>query len=225
MVCIINYPGGWPCRTPPMNVVGVVREGHLWNKTGWGVTLNNPHHIHRWGRYEKKSQIKITSRSTLGYVSRQAYSSVTLYNNFTEITVEVLNKLLANQQVSITQSELEQLIKIPGVKFDLPLNDQTYPSFEGLVGKPKTRGWKAGVYIFTHLPTGGKYVGSSNSLSRRLDQYFTPHHHLNQEDSGLLLPLIRKEGFDQFSLEIFVMPRGCRRLPPPESLDTIIIYI
>jgi hypothetical protein len=48
--------------------------------------------------------------------------------------------LLANQQVSITQPELEQLIKIPGVKFDLPLNDQTYPSFEGLVGKPKTRG-------------------------------------------------------------------------------------
>ena len=102
-------------------------------------------------------QIKITSRSILGYVSRRAYSSVTLYNNFTEITVEVLNKLLANQQVSITQPELEQLIKIPGVKFDLPLNDQTYPSssapfhfesmsrfelesFEGLVGKPKTRG-------------------------------------------------------------------------------------
>jgi hypothetical protein len=88
----------------------------------------------------KTRPIKITSRSILGYVSRRAYSSVTLYNNFTEITVEVLNKLLANQQVSITQPELEQLIKIPGVKFDLPLNDQTYPSFEGLVGKPKTRG-------------------------------------------------------------------------------------
>jgi hypothetical protein len=114
--------------------------------------------------------------------------------------------LLANQQVSITQSELEQLIKIPKVKFDLPLNDQTYPSFVGLVGRPKTRGWKAGVYIFTHIPTGDKYVGSSNSLSRRLDQYFTPHHHLNQEDSGLLLPLIKKEGFDKFSLEILVMP-------------------
>src|ERR1700760_3597895 len=56
-------------------------------------------------------QIKITRRNKLGYVSRRAYSSVTLYNNFTEITVKVLNKLLANQQVSITQSELEQLIK------------------------------------------------------------------------------------------------------------------
>lgn len=85
-------------------------------------------------------QIKITRRNKLGYVSRRAYSSVTLYNNFTKITVKVLNKLLANQQVSITQSELEQLIKIPKVKFDLPLNDQTYPSFVGLVGRPKTRG-------------------------------------------------------------------------------------
>jgi hypothetical protein len=91
-------------------------------------------------RDEKESQIKITHRNKLGYVSRRAYSSVTLYNNFTEISVKVLNKLLANQQVSITQSELEQLIKIPKVKFYLPLNDQTYPSFVGLVGKPKTRG-------------------------------------------------------------------------------------
>jgi len=91
-------------------------------------------------RVEKDSQIKIIRRNKLGYVSRRAYSSVTLYNNFTEITVKVLNKLLANQQVSITQSELKQLIKIPKVKFDLPLNDQTYPSFVGLVGRPKTRG-------------------------------------------------------------------------------------
>jgi hypothetical protein len=29
---------------------------------------------------------------------------------------------------------------------------------------------------------------------------------LNQEDSGLLLPLIKKEGFDKFSLGILVMP-------------------
>lgn len=79
---------------------------------------------------------KNNSRGKLGYVSRRAYSSVTLYNNFTEITTEVLNKLLENQGVSITQSEFELLIKIPGVKFDLPLNYQTYPSFVGLVGKP-----------------------------------------------------------------------------------------
>lgn len=50
------------------------------------------------------------------------------------------------------------------------------PKLLGLIGKPKTRGLKAGVYIFTLKPTGHKYVGSSNSLSRRLYQYFKFKH-------------------------------------------------
>ena len=137
---------------------------------------------------------------------------------------------MLNQKVSITETELKKLkeirpplfpspLKRKGcgrVKFDLPLNDQTISSFQTLVGKAHTRGWKAGVYIFTHKPTGSKYIGSppspkknrgrgSNSLSRRLNQYFT-FKHINQENSGQLLPLIQKEGFDKFSLEIFVMP-------------------
>jgi hypothetical protein len=73
------------------------------------------------------------------------------------------------------------------------------------VGKPNARGYKSGIYIFTHLPTGSKYVGSSNILSRRLDQYLT-FKHINQKNSGKLLPLMKTEGFDKFSLEIFIMP-------------------
>ncbi|MGH2168335.1 hypothetical protein ACQ1Z1_14830, partial [Enterococcus faecalis] len=69
----------------------------------------------------------------------------------------------------------------------------------------KTRGLKAGVYIFTPKVTGCKYVESSNSLSRRIDQYIT-FKYLNQDNIGQLLSLIKKEGFDKFSLEIFVMP-------------------
>lgn len=53
--------------------------------------------------------------------------------------------------------------------------------------------------------TGAKYVGSSNSLSRRLDQYFT-FKHFNQSNSGLLIPLLKKDGFEAFSLEVFVIP-------------------
>lgn len=135
----------------------------------------------------------------------RAYSNLTLYDNYAGITSEVLNNLLIKQQVSITQVELERLKKIRGIKYSLPLDDQNYSSFINLVGTPKTRGLKAGVYIFTHLATGSQYVGSSNSLSRRLDQYFT-FKQFNVENSGLLLPLIKKEGFDKFSLEIFVMP-------------------
>jgi hypothetical protein len=133
------------------------------------------------------------------------YSSVNLYENYDDITSETLNILLANQGVSITQAKLDKLKNIPGVKFNLPLNDQTIRALIGLIGRPKTRGLKAGVYIFTHKPTGRKYAGSSNSLSRRLDQYFT-FKHLNHDNSGQLLPLIKSEGFDKFSLEVFVLP-------------------
>lgn len=85
-----------------------------------------------------------------------------------------MNKVLANQGVSITQKELNSLLNIKGVTFDLPFDSQTFPALFGLVGKPKSRRPKAGIYIFTHLATGRKYVGSSNSLSRRLEQYFNP---------------------------------------------------
>nr|UPX01222.1 GIY-YIG endonuclease [Fusarium aethiopicum] len=122
-----------------------------------------------------------------------------------DITADVLNKLLKNQKVCITEAELSRLKAIPGVRFDLPLNEQTISAFESLVGKPNTRGIKAGVYIFTHIASGAKYVGSSNSLSRRLDQYFS-FKHFNQKNSGLLLPLIKKEGFEAFRLEVMVMP-------------------
>ena len=127
------------------------------------------------------------------------------FKDFKDITTDVLNKLLKPQKVSITEAELTRLKAIPGVRFDLPLNDQTSSAFEGLVGKPNTRGIKAGVYIFTHIASGAKYVGSSNSLSRRLDQYFS-FKHFNQRNSGLLIPLINQEGFKAFNLEVFVIP-------------------
>jgi hypothetical protein len=38
-----------------------------------------------------------------------------------DITSEIINKELVNQQVFITQEELDKLKAIPGVKFDLPL--------------------------------------------------------------------------------------------------------
>lgn len=117
---------------------------------------------------------------------------------------------------------LTKLKNIPGVRFDLPFTDQTYFSYVSLVGKPKTRGWKAGVYIFTHKATDSKYVGSSNSLSRRLDQYFT-FKHFNQENSGLLLPLIKKDGFEAFSLEIFVIPEDFNY--PTETLDYYFLFL
>ena len=49
------------------------------------------------------------------------------------------------------------------------------------------------------------FGGSTAKYFCGLDQYFT-FKGFNVENSGQLLPLIKKEGFDKFSLEIFVMP-------------------
>lgn len=156
-------------------------------------------------RDSKKGINNTNGISCCAFLGR-AYSNLTLYDNYAGITSEVINNLLIIQ-VSITQVELESASpKKDTIKYYLPLDDQSY-SFENLVGRPKTRGLKAGVYIFTHLATGSQYVGSSNSLSRRLDQSFT-FKQFNLDNSGQLLPLIKKQGFDKFSWrqEIFVMP-------------------
>jgi len=122
-----------------------------------------------------------------------------------DINSEVINKLLVNQQVSISQEELYKLIAIPGVKFELPLNDDTLRAFISLVGRSNSRVNRSGVYIFSRLASGRKYVGSSNSLARRLFGYF--RHEYNEKDNfGLLLPLLKKEGVAAFSLEMFIVP-------------------
>ena len=50
------------------------------------------------------------------------------------------------------------------------------------------------------MVTNSKYVGSSNDLSRRFKQYFEKNVLFNNKNSGLLLPLIEKEGFETFTL-------------------------
>jgi hypothetical protein len=62
------------------------------------------------------------------------------FDNYKDITSEVLNNLLSNQEVTITEEKLTKLKNIPGVRFDLPFTDQTYSSYVSLVGKPKSRG-------------------------------------------------------------------------------------
>jgi len=133
-------------------------------------------------------------------------SPCTLFDNYEDITSEVINKLLVNRQISITQDELDKIKNIPSVKFDLPLNDVTYRAFASLVGKPAGTVRREGIYIFTHKGSGDKYVGSSNSLSRRLNQYFSKEHLFKEANYELLLPLLKKEGLRAFNLEIIVMP-------------------
>lgn len=108
------------------------------------------------GAPEEGGRTKVSLNGFHGHRAR-CYHSSGLFNSYKDITSEVLNSLLANQKVSITQMELDQLKTVPGIKFDLPLNDQTFPAYLGLVGKPNTSTRRRpGVYIFTHLATGNK---------------------------------------------------------------------
>ena len=102
---------------------------------------------------------------SLRFLMRKGELPVSSLGILSTILLEERTTMLLNQGVSITQSELEKLKNISGVMFDLPINDQTYPSLAGLVVRPYTRGPKADISIFTHFVTSSKYVGSSYSLS------------------------------------------------------------
>ncbi len=111
----------------------------------------------------------------------------------------ILNKILLNKNLSVTDSKLEDLLKVKGVELDLPISTpENYQLLCKLTGKSKYKGF-SGVYIFIHKNTGHKYVGSSNLLRRRMDYYF-------KGDKTLLpkfLPLLHKEGLKAFKLIIF----------------------
>lgn len=119
---------------------------------------------------------------------------------------EVINSVLVNQKVAITQKELDKLINLPSVKFDLPITNETYPSLLALIGKPQSRRSNTGVYVFIHILTGNKYVGSSNDLTRRFKQYFDKDALFGNNNTGLLTPLIEKQGLGAFSLQVIVVP-------------------
>lgn len=114
-------------------------------------------------------------------------------------TSSILNEILLNQNLSVTDSKLEKLLKVKGVEVDLPIDTpKKNQLLAELTGKSKYKGF-SGVYIFIHKNTGHKYVGSSNLLRRRMDYYFKGDFPL----SGKFLPLLHKEGLKAFKLIIF----------------------
>lgn len=113
----------------------------------------------------------------------------------------IMNKILLNQNLVVTDSKLNQLLKVKGVEIDLPTKSSTpdnYKLLDELTGKSKHKGF-FGVYMFIHKVTGDKYVGSSNLLRRRMDYYFKGDFPL----AGKFLPLLDKYGLKAFKLIIF----------------------
>ena len=102
--------------------------------------------------------------------------------------------------------QLDELLNLPSVKFDLPITDETYPSLLAFIRKPQSRCSNTGVYIYRYKFTGNKYVGSSNDLARRFKQYFYKDALFGNKNIGLLTPLMEKQGLGAFSLQVLVVP-------------------
>ena len=126
----------------------------------------------------------------------------------------VINKILLNQELSVTDNKLEQLLKVQGVEIDLPIVTVKGKNLLAeLTGKSKYKGY-SGVYFFTHRSSGLKYVGSSNLLRRRMDYYFKG----DFPAEGKFLPLLKKEGLGAFKLKIFKL-----NIDKFNNLDALIL--
>lgn len=129
------------------------------------------------------------------------YLALEHINSGKPTTSSVINKILLNQNLSITDSKLEELLKVKGVELDLPISTpENRKLLDELTGKSKYKGF-SGVYFFIHKNSKHtqKYVGSSNLLRRRMDYYFKGGFPLK----GKFLPLLHKEGLKAFKLIIF----------------------
>lgn len=114
-------------------------------------------------------------------------------------TLPVMNKVLFNQNLVVSESKLKELLKVEGVEIGFPIStSKDKKILSELTGKSKYKGF-SGVYIFIHKNTGDKYVGSSNLLRRRMDYYFNGDYPL----VGKFLPLLYKERLEAFKLIIY----------------------
>lgn len=118
--------------------------------------------------------------------------------NGEQVTVELINKILSYRNTTVSEEEFTRLINLPKYKIDMKDIKEANKEIKKLVGLPSSKIQVSGVYIFTHLISGSKYVGSSSQLAIRLRNYIKN----KDRNIGLFIPLLRKEGILNFNLEI-----------------------
>lgn len=133
------------------------------------------------------------------YVHQLANSQV---NSNKPVTLKVLNEILAYSNILVSEDTLNSLLAMPRLIFyDLHKKETLGLIYEKL-GTPHSKIQSQGVYIFTYLSTGQKYVGSSSQLAFRLKGYLNKTH----KSTGKLIPLIEKVGLSKFKLEVICLP-------------------
>jgi len=121
-------------------------------------------------------------------------------NSSQVVTANKINEILAYCNITTTDEKLKDLLNTPSfVLTDLNRKSIIKEILKEKLGLPHSKQRVPGIYIFTHLTTGRKYVGSSSELALRLNGYIN----LTHRESGLLIPLLKKENFKNFSLQVF----------------------
>lgn len=120
-----------------------------------------------------------------------AYSLAIQYiNEGRPVRAIEINKVLAFSGLSISQKILDKILSSPRLDFfNLNTNTIKTDKFLQTIGTVRGKVQVPGVYIWTHLSTGDKYVGSSSKLAHRLINYFYNTH----KNIGKLIPLIKNK--------------------------------
>ena len=121
-------------------------------------------------------------------------------NSGKTVTAKKINEILAYCGITVTDEQLKDLLNTPSfVLTNLNRKATAKKILKDKIGTPHSKNKVCGIYIFTHVSTGKKYVGSSSELALRLNGYINFTH----KRTGLLIPLLNKEKLNNFSLEIF----------------------
>lgn len=125
---------------------------------------------------------------------------------------DIINRILGT---AVTDQDLNSLVALPSLK---PTNLTSHTSIFELIrqaaGVSGSHPQIPGIYIWTYIPTGQMYVGSSMDLVSRLRGYFLQRHKLN----GKLLPLLYSNPITDFTLQIVLVPQ-CSSYEPHIILE------
>jgi len=119
-------------------------------------------------------------------------------------SLNVINDILSNCNIKVTNEQYIELLNLPKININTRDIDKINIEIKNHLGSPSSKSKIPGIYIFTHKISGSKYVGSSSNLIVRLNRYI----HKKDRSVGLFIPLLYKDGINNFSLEIIPLLRN-----------------
>ena len=157
------------------------------NSSSTKHNLNNP--------YTQKTTNLYLSNSTVKGNKCKAIVGIRSYSSTSRQIFYIYTKSITSYPVSCTRTYSDSFnnkIEPEKVYYDL-LNNKTKVI--------KENKQKSGIYMWIHLKSNKKYIGSSKDISRRLYSYFSPYNLVYNKTMIICKSLI-KYGLSEFSLSI-----------------------